>query len=170
MAGYGFGPNYGYGYNPMMNTQQRLAAMEQQYPQFAQQPVPGLSPQMVQAQNQNVGFLKGRLVTGIDEARAAIIDFDGSIAVFPDISNNKIYTKQINLDGSAALKTYVLEASPLQNVATSQEAAQPQVDVVQLRKDVDELKEVVASVQSYAVNVNASRKRQSNGNDATDAR
>lgn len=118
MAGYGFGPNYGYGYNPMMNTQQRLAAMEQQYPQFAQQPVPGLSPQMVQAQNQNVGFLKGRLVTGIDEARAAIIDFDGSIAVFPDISNNKIYTKQINLDGSAALKTYVLEASPLQNVAT----------------------------------------------------
>ena len=47
--------------------------------------------------------LKGRLVSSIDEARAAQIDFDGSLFIFPDIANKKIYTKQINLNGVAEL-------------------------------------------------------------------
>lgn len=52
-------------------------------------------------------FIKGRPVSGVEEARAAMIDLDGSIFVFPDITNRKIYTKQILLDGSAEVKTYV---------------------------------------------------------------
>lgn len=37
------------------------------------------------------------------------IDFDGSIFYFPDLANNRIYTKQINLDGSACLNMYELK-------------------------------------------------------------
>lgn len=94
---------YGYTpYNPMMTPQQRLAEMEQQYPQFA--------PQQPQQNNMQPNFLKGRAVTSIDEAKAALIDLDGSLHIFTDIGNNRIYTKQINLDGTATLKTYRLDA------------------------------------------------------------
>lgn len=42
-----------------------------------------------------------RPVSSIDEVRAASIDFDGSVFYFPDLANKKIYTKQINMDGTA---------------------------------------------------------------------
>ena len=35
------------------------------------------------------------------------IDLDGSLWVFPNIANGKIYTKQINNDGTASFGTYV---------------------------------------------------------------
>ena len=47
-------------------------------------------------------------MASLEEARAAQIDFDGSLHVFTDIGNKKIYTKQINLDGTATLHTYSL--------------------------------------------------------------
>lgn len=53
-------------------------------------------------------YLKCRPVSSIEEVRAAQIDLDGSLFVFPDIANQKIYTKQINPDGTAALNTYTL--------------------------------------------------------------
>ena len=36
-------------------------------------------------------FLKGKSVVSIDEARAAQVDFDGSVFIFPDITNGYIY-------------------------------------------------------------------------------
>lgn len=50
--------------------------------------------------------LKGYPVSSLEEARAAVVDFDGSVFFFPDIVNKKIYTKQINLDGTATLNMY----------------------------------------------------------------
>jgi hypothetical protein len=38
-------------------------------------------------------YIKGRPVVSIDEARASQIDLDGSLYVFPDLGNKKIYTK-----------------------------------------------------------------------------
>jgi len=38
--------------------------------------------------------------------KASAIDFDGSIFYFPDLANQKIYTKQINMDGTATLNVY----------------------------------------------------------------
>lgn len=94
-----FYPNYGY--NPMLQPQQqRLADLEQQYPQFSQPQ----TRQPVVSQN----FIKCRAVTSIDEAKASMIDLDGSINVFVDTGNKRIYTKQINLDGTASLNTYEL--------------------------------------------------------------
>jgi hypothetical protein len=49
----------------------------------------------------------------MEEARASIIDFDGSIFYFPDLANKRIYTKQINIDGTALLSMYELREIPL---------------------------------------------------------
>ena len=57
-------------------------------------------------------FLKGRPVSSLDEVRAAAIDFDGSISFFPDLANGRIYTKQCNVDGTAALNMYELKEIP----------------------------------------------------------
>lgn len=60
-------------------------------------------------QIQMPSVLKGYPVSSIDEARAANIDFDGSITFFPDLNNKKIYTKQIQMDGSLAFNAYELK-------------------------------------------------------------
>ena len=65
------------------------------------------------AQSQN--GLKGRLVSSLEEARATSIDFDGSIFYFPDLANKRIYTKQINMDGTATLNMYELRETPAMN-------------------------------------------------------
>ena len=57
--------------------------------------------------------IKGRPVASIEEARASIIDFDGSIFYFPDLANKRIYTKQINMDGTALLNMYELKEIPV---------------------------------------------------------
>ena len=54
-----------------------------------------------------------RPVSSIEEVKASPIDFDGSIFYFPDIANKRIYTKQINLDGTALLNMYVLQSVPI---------------------------------------------------------
>ena len=58
--------------------------------------------------NQNQ-FLKCRPVSSKQEAMAFQIDLDGSLWVFTDVGNDKIYTKQINNDGTASFKTYVFD-------------------------------------------------------------
>lgn len=57
--------------------------------------------------------LKGRPVSSLEEARALSIDFDGSVFYFPDLANKKIYTKQINIDGTATLNMYELKPMPV---------------------------------------------------------
>lgn len=58
--------------------------------------------------------LKGRPVASLDEVRATSIDFDGSIFYFPDLANKRIYTKQINVDGTSTLNMYELKPIPNQ--------------------------------------------------------
>ena len=65
----------------------------------------------IQQPQQFVG-LKGRPVSSLEEARAAAIDFDGSVFFFPDLANKRIYTKQINLDGTASMNMYEYKEVP----------------------------------------------------------
>ena len=65
--------------------------------------------------------LRGRPVASIEEARASIIDFDGSTFYFPDLANKRIYTKQINLDGTATLLMYELKEIPVEQEIASNE-------------------------------------------------
>ena len=94
-----------YNYYPQQTQQ------TQQIPQ--QQPYYQIPSYLRQAPTQ-MG-LKGRLVTSLEEARATSIDFDGSIFYFPDLANRRIYTKQINLDGTATLNMYELREMPVVN-------------------------------------------------------
>lgn len=64
--------------------------------------------------NQHI-TLKGRPVSSLDEVRAIPVDFDGSLSFFPDIANRHIYTKQINMDGSATILMYELKDLPKEN-------------------------------------------------------
>ena len=67
----------------------------------------------------NQAVLKGRPVSSIDEVKAASVDFDGSIFYFPDLANNRIYSKQINLDGTSTILMYELKEIP-KDTPTSQ--------------------------------------------------
>ena len=58
-------------------------------------------------------YIKCIPVSSFDEARNAMIDFDGSITVFPDLANGKIYTKNINNDGTANINVYALTQAPV---------------------------------------------------------
>lgn len=90
---------------PQQLAQNRMEQLQNQYnTMFPQQNV-----MMQNQQQQQTQFLKGRPVSSVEEARASMIDLDGTMFVFTDIANNKIYTKQVLLDGTAELKTYVLE-------------------------------------------------------------
>ena len=98
-----------YNYYPQQQQQ------NQQIPQ--QQPFYQMPSYLRQAPSQ-VG-LKGRLVTSLEEARATSIDFDGSIFYFPDLANKRIYTKQINMDGTATLCMYELRELPVEKEISS---------------------------------------------------
>ena len=75
-------------YNPYMGAtpqmQQRLNYLQQQQQQMYQ---PTMQQPMPMA-------LKGRIVTGMDEAKAAQIDLDGTSTFFPCPAEGKIYEKK----------------------------------------------------------------------------
>lgn len=83
-------------YNPYLQYRPTYAAGAQEMP--VPQPYYGI---------------KGRPVASIEEARAQTIDFDGSIFYFPDLANGKIYTKQINMDGTSTLNVYEIKEVPV---------------------------------------------------------
>lgn len=79
---------------------------------YYQQPPQQIRPAMgIQPTAPN---LKGRPVSSLDEVRATAVDFDGSIFYFPNLANDKIYTKQINLDGTSTVRVYELAELPAQ--------------------------------------------------------
>lgn len=120
-------PYSGMGMNPVAMYQQRLQQMQAPYQQ----------QQYVQAQG-----LKGRIVTGMEEARAAQIDLDGSVFVFPSLSENKIYTKTIGLDGLPIFETY----EKIQPKDTSSKQADA---ISSLQKRIDDLEKRVEGVYEY---------------------
>ena len=67
---------------------------------------------MTQTRQPQFSGLKGRPVSGLEEVRAATVDFDGTVSFFPDLANGKIYTKQCNVDGTASLHMYELKEIP----------------------------------------------------------
>lgn len=119
--------------------------MYQQQPYYSQpQTQPSMMRQM-QSVTPTVGMplLKGRLVSSIDEARAAPIDFDGSVFYFPDLANQKIYTKQINMDGTATLNMYELKELPISSptgVDNSNFVTREELEkiLIQLRSDLQQ--------------------------------
>ena len=96
-----------YNYYPQQIPNQQVSQQQPQYqvPGYLRQAPPQVT-------------LKGRLVSSLEEARATSIDFDGSVFYFPDLANKRIYTKQINMDGTASLYVYELRETPIENEAS----------------------------------------------------
>ena len=120
--------------NPMLSQQQRLLQLEQQQ-NMMNNNIMSSSYQ----QPQGI-YLKGRAVTGIEEVRGTIIDQDGSLFIFPDIGHNKIYTKQINIDGTATINSFALEKTPVQT-------EQKYVEVEQMNKIINSFNQQIQVLQ-----------------------
>lgn len=145
-------------YNPMAPMQNRLQQYEQQYPQFNQ-----INQQNI-PQTQN--YIKCQPVTSIEEAKAAMIDLDGSVHVFTDLGNGKIYTKQINLDGTATLNIFEMQDrnKPLKSL-------EERVSAIEIF--VSKMKGVEENGKSnadYANDKHVRKQSKSNGDDATNVR
>ena len=57
---------------------------------------------------QSTAYFKCRPVSSEEEARACQIDLDGSLWIFTNLGNNKIYTKRVDENGLSDFNTYVL--------------------------------------------------------------
>ena len=87
--------------------------MSYNYPQQQQiNPLYKQNPYMWQQQTPQQQIPQIRPVSSIEEVRASSIDFDGSIFYFPDIANKKIYTKNVNIDGTVSINLYELKEIP----------------------------------------------------------
>jgi len=72
--------------------------------------------------------------------RASAIDFDGSIFYFPDLANKKIYTKFINLDGTASINMYELKEIPVNNMNNNEVNTQNYITRQEFEDAINQLK------------------------------
>lgn len=148
MFGNGFN-SYGY-INQAYATpgmQNRLNAMQQPI----QQPQQQFAPQIMQG-------LKGRIVSSVDEVKAALIDLDGSNTFFPCPAENCIYVKSIDLNGSPVVQKFSLERP-------QQRSQYLELDIIQqLVQRVTRLETIVNPHLAKGGIANV----QSNANDAND--
>lgn len=101
-------PDYQYAQPGGYQQSRYPSAMQYSTPQMAQINQSGMNMGMNMQGQQPMPILKGRPVSSFSEAEASMIDLDGSLFVFTDIANKKIYTKRCLLDGSAEMKVYSL--------------------------------------------------------------
>ena len=130
----------------MLAMQERLKQMQRQQQMY--QPMP---------QPQYSGGVKGRMVTSIDEARAAQIDFDGSASYFPCPAERKIYVKSLDLNGNPVFEVYQLMSGNVQQPTYVESSA-----FAALQQRVEQLEAALKGAnnsvqQSNAVNTNDER-------------
>lgn len=150
-----YDPNIQQAYN------ERMMQLQQQYPQFFQQPqYPAQGQQFVQAPQQSqprqqAPAPKSLLVTSIDEARAQNV-LDGSKYVFVDTSNGKIYTRQFDVQtGTAVLEIYEkIAPTPTE---TPQEQPQQGDPMQELKVQIIGLQDKVATLEECIKNVRPTR-------------
>ena len=102
-----------------------------QYPQW--------TPQMTSSTSQV------RPVSSIEEVKACPIDFDGSVFYFADVANRRIYTKQINLDGTVSINLY--EQKEL--ASTDQSTNSSYVTKQEFESTVNQLKAMYEQLLNY---------------------
>ena len=123
------------------------------YPQVQgnyQQTYPQRYPQQ-QMQMLVNNIVKGRVVTGIEEARAAQVELDGTPSYFPSLGEGKIYVKYIGMDGLPVFQTFIVEQP------------KPQMQGISL----ESLAQRVQNIENAIQNMNGGAGHvQSNGDDA----
>ena len=123
------------------------------YPQAQgnyQQTYPQRYPQQ-QMQMPVNNIVKGRVVTGIEEARAAQVDLDGTPSYFPSLGEGKIYVKYIGMDGLPVFQSFIVEQPKPQ---------MPGISLESLAQRVQNIENAIQNMNGGAGHV------QSNGDDA----
>ena len=133
-------------YNPYRPPYNGYPQVQGNYPQTYQQRYP---QQQMQIPVNNI--VKGRVVTGIEEARAAQVDLDGTPSYFPSLGEGKIYVKYIGMDGLPVFQSFIVEQPKPQ---------MPGISLESLAQRVQNIENAIQNMNGGAVNV------QPNGNDA----
>lgn len=133
-------------YNPYRPPYNGYPQVQGNYPQTFPQRYP---QQQMQIPVNNI--VKGRVVTGIEEARAAQVDLDGTPSYFPSLGEGKIYVKYIGMDGLPVFQSFIVEQPKPQ---------MPGISLESLAQRVQNIENAIQNMKGDAVNV------QSNGNDA----
>ena len=135
-----------YDYNPYRQPFNGYPQIQANYPQTFPQRYP---QQQMQIPVNNI--VKGRVVTGIEEARAAQVDLDGTPSYFPSLGEGKIYVKYIGMDGLPVFQSFIVEQPKPQ---------MPGISLESLAQRVQNIENAIQNMNGGAVNV------QSNGDDA----
>lgn len=148
-------------YNPYAGAtqqmQQRLNYLQQQQQMY--QPVYQQSIQQALVQ------LKGRIVTSIDEAKAAQVDLDGSSTYFPAPAEGKVYEKLIGMDGLPVFRVYALQERGAQN----QPVYADNNVVIALQRRIEKLEEQIGGMtndEHISDDADGAAGRKSNGTNA----
>ena len=132
-------------YNPVPDP--AMAAMQERLKNMQYRPMP---PQPAMP----MYGIKGRPVTNIEEARAAQIDFDGSMSYFPCPAERKIFAKGLDLNGNPVFEVYQLVTGNVQQQPAYVESSA----FMALQQRVEQLEAALKgannNVQPYAVNAN----------------
>ena len=133
-------------YNPYRPPYNGYPQAKGNYPQTYPQRYP---QQQMQMPVNNI--VKGRVVTGIEEARAAQVELDGTPSYFPSLGEGKIYVKYIGMDGLPVFQTFIVEQP------------KPQMQGISL----ESLAQRVQNIENAIQNMNGGAGHvQPNGNDA----
>ena len=135
-----------YDYNPYRPPYNGYPQVQGNYPQTYPQRYP---QQQMQMPVNNI--VKARVVTGIEEARAAQVELDGTPSYFPSLGEGKIYVKYIGMDGLPVFQSFIVEQPKPQMQGISLES---------LAQRVQNIENAIQNMNGGAVNV------QPNGNDA----
>ena len=135
-----------YDYNPYRQAYNPYPQIQANYPQTYPQRYP---QQQMQMPVNNI--VKGRVVTGIEEARAAQVDLDGTPSYFPSLGEGKIYVKYIGMDGLPVFQTFIVEQPKPQ---------MPGISLESLAQRVQNIENSIQNMNGGAGHV------QSNGDDA----
>ena len=115
-----------YDYNPYRQAYNPYPQIQANYPQTFPQRYP---QQQMQMPVNNI--VKGRVVTGIEEARAAQVDLDGTPSYFPSLGEGKIYVKYIGMDGLPVFQSFIVEQPKPQMQGISLEALAQRVQNIE---------------------------------------
>ena len=133
-------------YNPYRPPYNGYSQVQGNYPQTYPQRYPQ-QPMQMPVNN----IVKGRVVTGIEEARAAQVELDGTPSYFPSLGEGKIYVKYIGMDGLPVFQSFIVE-QPKPQI--------PGISLESLAQRVQNIENAIQNMNGGAVNV------QPNGNDA----
>ena len=135
-----------YDYNPYRPPYNGYPQAQGNYTQTYPQRYP---QQQMQMPVNNI--VKGRVVTGIEEARAAQVDLDGTPSYFPSLGEGKIYVKYIGMDGLPVFQSFIVEQPKPQ---------MPGISLESLAQRVQNIENAIQNMNGGAGHV------QSNGDDA----